>query len=165
MILQWLFLIFFSVLPLIELRLSIPVGILSGSVPLFFGMTAHGLALNPIAVFVVASLTNILLGFAIFNLLSYFDKHLRKSDINYAYTTFLDHAREKLSPFVKKFGILGVVIFIMLPIPGSGVYVGSVGAYVLGVSKSAFRKACVLGVLLASSLITILTLTGEHIFG
>lgn len=165
MIDKWLFLVILTFLPFVELRLSIPVGILNGTVPLFFGLSVSGLALNPLVVYFTATITNILLGFGIYELLVVLDKHLRRSPINYRYTQFLDTARRSLSPYVKKYGIYGVALFIALPIPGSGVYIGSVGSHVLGLSRKDFRYACVLGVIIAASLVTLLTLTSQSIFG
>lgn len=165
-IVKWLFLVVLTVVPFVELRLSIPVGILSGSVPLFLDYSASGLGLNPLFVFIVACITNSLLGFAIYDGLTILGKRItrrRRKESNYR--RFLNHAREQLSPYLKKFGIFGVALFIALPIPGSGVYIGSIGSQVLGVSRSDFRKACVLGVVMAASIVTIITLTGQSIWG
>ncbi|MCA9478639.1 MAG: small multi-drug export protein [Nanoarchaeota archaeon] len=161
----WIILIFLSLLPLVELRLAIPAGILSGSVPFFFGWTVSGLGLPAFLVLPLIILTNTLLGFGIFDVLHKIDDRLRRSSLHPSYTKFLDHTQKKLAPFVKKYGFLGVALFISLPIPGSGVYIGSIGSFVLGVPKSSFRKACFLGVVLASVLVTILTVTGQSLFG
>jgi uncharacterized membrane protein len=160
-----LLLILLTFMPFIELRLSIPIGILSGTVPLFFCLSVTGMGFHPFLVFVLATLTNILLGFGIFDLLTRLDKRLHKSKANNSYVRLLDRSRAKLEPYVKRYGLFGIALFIALPIPGSGVYIGSIGSFVLGLSQSAFRKACIIGVLFAALIVTLLTITGQHIFG
>ncbi len=152
-------------LPFVELRLSIPVGILSGTISLPWGITVSGLGLNPALVFLVVSITNILIGIIIFNLVHVFDKGLRNSKVKNHYSKFMDRSHRKLHPYVQKYGILGVAVFIGLPIPGSGVYMGSLGAFMLGLTKRQFHKANILGVLIAATLVTILTITGNALFG
>lgn len=165
MLKDWLILIFITFLPLVELRLSIPVGILSGTISLPWGMTLSGLGLNPWLVFGTAAITNILLGFMVFNLIHFFDKGLRNSRIKNTYSKFMDRSHRKLSPYVNKYGLFGVAIFIGLPIPGSGVYMGSLGAFMIGLKKKQFYKATILGVIMAATIVTLLTITGKSIFG
>lgn len=165
MLKYWLLLVFITFLPLIELRFSIPVGILSGTISLPGGITLSGFGLNPLLVFATATLTNILLGFAIFNLVYLFDLGLRKSRIRNPYSKFMDRAHRKLSPYVNRYGTFGVALFIGLPIPGSGVYMGSLGAFMLGLNKKQFYKATIIGVSMAATIVTFLTITGRTIFG
>ena len=63
--------------------------------------------------------------------------------------------------YVEKYGEIGVAIFIGIPLPGSGVYTGSMGSYLLGVSKKDFIIACILGVLIAGTAVTLITLFGS----
>jgi uncharacterized membrane protein len=151
-------------IPLLELRFSIPVGILSGSVDIPFGITLSGLGMNPAIVFIIAVLTNIFLGFLLFYIWESFDHKLRESRIKKPYTRFMNKAHRKLKKFVDRYGVLGVALFIGIPLPGSGVYTGSLGAFVLGLDRKQYYKACVLGVLIAGILVTIITLGGISIF-
>lgn len=165
MLKDWLILVLITFLPLVELRLSIPVGILSGTISLPWGITLSGLGLNPGWVFLIAAITNILLGFIIFNFVHLFDEGLRNSRIRKPYSKFMDRSHRKLHPYVERFGIFGIAIFIGIPIPGSGVYMGSLGAFMLGLNKKQFYKANIIGVLIAATIVTLLTITGKTIFG
>jgi uncharacterized membrane protein len=165
MLKDWLILVFITFLPFVELRLSIPVGILTGTIYLPFGLTLSGLGLNPLLVFITALITNIILGFLVFNLVHIFDKRLRNSRIKKPYSSFMDRSHRKIGRYTEKYGTLGVAIFIGLPIPGSGVYMGSLGAFMLGLKKKQFYLATILGVTIAASIVTILTVTGKGIFG
>lgn len=164
MIVQILIIILLTFLPFVELRLSIPVGILSGSVNLPFGVTVSGLGMNFALVFLIAVLSNILLGFLLFHVWELGDKALRNSVIKRPYSHFMNKSHKKLKKFVDKYGIIGVALFIGIPLPGSGVYAGSLGAFVLGLDRRHFYKACIIGVLIAGILVTLLTLAGMAVF-
>lgn len=164
MIIPILIIVLLTFMPLVELRLSIPVGILSGSVDLPFGITLSGLGVTPIIVFVIAVLSNILIGFALFHVWELFDESLRNSKVKKPYSKFMDRSHKKLKKFVDRYGVLGVALFIGIPLPGSGVYTGSLGAFVLGLSRKQFYKASILGVLIAGILVTLITLGGISLF-
>jgi uncharacterized membrane protein len=164
MIIPILIVVLLTFMPLVELRLSIPVGILSGSVDLPFGITLSGLGMNFVIVFVIAVLANILLGFALFHIWEFLDERLRHSFLKKPYSRFMNKAHRKLKKFVDKYGVLGVALFIGIPFPGSGVYTGSLGAFVLGLDKKHFYKATIIGVLIAGILVTAITMTGISLF-
>jgi len=165
MIIPILIIVLLTFMPLVELRLSIPVGILSGSVDLPFNITLSGLGMNPFAVFVIAVLANILIGFALFHFWELMDHRLRKSIIKKHYIKFMDKSHRRLKKFVDKYGVLGVAFFIGIPLPGSGVYTGSLGSFVIGLNRKQFYKATIIGVLIAGILVTAITLTGISLFG
>lgn len=164
MIWNVLLLMFLSFLPLIELRLAIPLGILSGTMNLPFGISLSGMGLNPLFVFAIASVSDILLGFLLFNLLYLFDNSLKNSRVGRKYILALERAQRKIKPSIDKYGILGLALFIGFPIPGSGVYMGSLGAFVIGMKKKDFYKGMILGVLFASTIVTLLTVLGISLF-
>ncbi len=165
MIIDILILIGLTIIPLVELRLAIPAGILSGTLHLPFNLTVTGLGLSPLIVFPIVIITNFLMGLLVFNLLRNLDFILRKSFIGKYYGKTLDHTRKQIHPYVEKYGVVGAVIFIGIPLPGSGVYTGSIGSFVLGLSRKEFYKASALGILIAGTIVTGLTISGMAIFG
>ena len=152
MIIPIIIIVLLTFIPLVELRFSIPFGILSGSVDFPFGITVSGLGINPFIVFVIAVLANILLGFALFHFWELTDKGLRNSIIKKPYAKFMDKSHRKLKKFVDKYGVLGVAFFIGIPFPGSGVYAGSLGSFVIGLDRKQFYKATIIGVLIYTDL-------------
>lgn len=51
----------------------------------------------------------------------------------------LEHARAKAHPLVEKYGVIGLAIFVAIPLPGTGAYSGSVASWLLGMEwKKAF---------------------------
>jgi uncharacterized membrane protein len=110
-------------------------------------------------VFVICILANILLGVLVFFFL---DKvihlFLRVDKFSKIHHKIVERSQKKIKPYVEKYGPLGVALFIGVPLPGSGVYTGAVGAYALGLSFKKFMYANVLGVLIAGTAVTLMTL-------
>jgi uncharacterized membrane protein len=51
----------------------------------------------------------------------------------------LESARAKAHPLVEKYGVIGLAIFVAIPLPGTGAYSGSVASWLLGMEwKKAF---------------------------
>lgn len=141
-----------TLIPALELRASIPFGILVAEKP--WG-----------AVVLVAIVANILLGPIVFFLLDKF-MHLllHVGWINRIWERMIVKTQKKIHPLVEKYGIWGLGLFIGIPLPGSGVYSGAIGGYLLGFTKKEFYIATVLGVLMAATLVTIITLFGAGAF-
>ena len=69
-------------------------------------------------------------------------------------------ARTNVEKYVDRWGTLGLALFIGVPLPGSGVYSGALGAYLLGFGFAQYMIAATLGVIIAGSLVTAAVLTG-----
>jgi uncharacterized membrane protein len=149
MLKEMLVLIGITFLPIFELRASIPYGIL------YYHM--HWLP-----VFIVCVLANILVGMIVFFLLDKFVHVVtRVKWIRKIYHRIIENTQKKVHPYVEKWGVLGVAIFIGVPLPGSGAYTGALGSYLLGMSYKEFFIACVLGVIIAGIAVTLITLFGS----
>lgn len=65
---------------------------------------------------------------------------------------------------LKKYGFWGLLFFVMLPLPGTGVYAGTIAAYILKVErKKAFWANCI-GILISSLLVWGTSLVASTIF-
>ena len=139
-------LILVTFLPFLELRASIPVG--------YFTM---GDQLSWPVVVLVCFITNIILGWVIFLVLGPAFTFIRRWHwFDEKIWPVIERTRHKIHPYVEKYGELGVAVFIGIPLPGSGVYSGALGAYVLGVDRKKFIVANVIGVLIATVAVTAL---------
>ncbi len=159
-----LILILVTFLPALELRASIPLGILSGKVQIF-NLTLQGFALNPGIVFIICVLTNIILGGLVYLFLDKFVHHfLKVKSFNRFYTKRIEKAQKRIKPYVKKYGLFGVALFVAVPLPGSGSYTGALAAFAIGLKYRKFLIANTIGVIIAGLLVTIFTLTGIKLF-
>jgi uncharacterized membrane protein len=146
----WLSII--TLIPALELRASIPVGI--------FKM---GDILGWPLVVLICTVTNIILGWFVFlGLGPIFQLFRRWGWFDQKIWPVLEKTRHKIHPYIEKYGELGVAIFIGIPLPGSGVYSGALGAYLLGVDRRKFMIANVFGVLIAAVAVTGLCLLILH---
>lgn len=64
---------------------------------------------------------------------------------------------QRSTRYVKKYGILGITLFVAIPLPGSGIYSGTLAAWLLNLKKKNAFMACGLGVLIAGMIVFILS--------
>ncbi|MGC9310594.1 MAG: COG2426 family protein [Candidatus Aenigmatarchaeota archaeon] len=152
-------LVLVTFLPGLELRAGIPYGILGGKVSLPFGYTLGGLGLNPLIVVPVVLLANILLGEFIFWALNTILPYVLKiKPLERVYTHCVRRVQKKARTYVGRYGVFGLALFIGVPLPGSGVWSGALAAFILGFAHKGFSIANVAGVLIAGTIVTLLTL-------
>ncbi len=137
-------------IPFLELRASIPYGIIVAK-------------MDWIPVVVIAVIVNIILGPILYFLLDKF-LHLVLGIrwINSIWERVIVKTQKKIHPKVEKYGVLGLGLFIGVPLPGSGVYSGAFGGYLLGFTRKEFYIATVVGVLIAAAAVTVVVLTGTQ---
>jgi len=145
-------LILITLIPTLELRASIPYGILRADM----GWSA---------VFIVCTVTNIVLGPLVYLFL---DKAvgllLRFERIDRLYRRTVARTQRRIQRSVDRYGEMGVALFIGVPLPGTGSYSGALGAYLLGLGYRKFIVANVIGVLMAGTIVTTVVLSGLEAF-
>lgn len=150
---QVLLLIAVTLIPALELRASIPFGMLYGSE--HFGIDPNALSW-PVVV-LVCVMTNIILGWCVFFVLHPIFRLLDHCPwFHRLVVPIMTRMQGRLKPYVEKYGELGVALFIGVPLPGSGVYTGAVGAFLLGLDRRKFVVANVVGVLIAGTAVTLI---------
>ena len=144
--------IMITFLPLLELRASIPFGI-------------FGTDLNWKVVFIICIISNIIIGILIFILLDWLIKLLTIiKPVEIVWNKYVEKTRMKIHKGVEKYGEWAVIVFIGIPLPGSGVYSGALASFIIGLNFKKFIIADIIGVLIAGILVTIACLTGSEIF-
>ncbi|MBN2127348.1 MAG: small multi-drug export protein [Candidatus Diapherotrites archaeon] len=138
---ELLYLVLISFIPGIELRGAIPTGIL------LYG-------LNPLLVFFVSTLANIILILPIYIFLGFFFDLIKNLPI---LKTLIQRIQLKAEKYVEKYGFIGLTVFVAIPLPLTGAYSGVLGAYLLGIKKRKAIPAISLGVLIAGVIVTILS--------
>ncbi len=138
-------------IPTLELRASIPYGIFIADLPWF-------------SVFIIALITNIILGFIIFYLIEWIIFVITKiKPVNYFWQKYVARTQRRIHSGVQKYGEWAVMVFIGIPLPGSGVYTGALAAFLIGLSPRKFIIANVFGVIIAAVLVTLICMTGAGI--
>lgn len=134
-----------SVLPILELR----GGLLAASL----------LEVDPLVAYILSIIGNILpVPFILFFIKRIID-WLRKSKVNFfkKIAIFLDEKVEKNKEKIEKYGYLGLILFVGVPLPGTGAWTGCLLAAVLDMDRKKSFACVVCGVLMASIIMMILS--------
>lgn len=142
--------ILLSLSPLGESKVGIPFGLLNN--------------INIYLVFVLCLTANIL----VFPLMMFFLENINRHLLKWGFykTTAIYVARRAKSGSgkqIKKYGFWGLLIFVMIPLPGTGVYAGSIASYIFNIEKKRAFMANSIGITLSALIIwgtTVLTMTG-----
>jgi len=147
-----LVLILITLIPTLELRASIPYGILRADIHWW-------------VVVLVCVVTNIVLGPLVYLFLDKaMGQLLRFQWLNGIYGKTVTRTQRRIQKSVDRYGEMGVALFIGIPLPGTGSYSGALGAYLLGLGYRRFIIANVIGVLMAASIVTAVVLSGVEAF-
>ena len=144
---------FLSIMPISELRGAIPFAISQG-MPWYIA-SPFAAVLNAL----VAPLCWIFL--STFHLL--FLKLAEKPFFSWYrkfFDSFVERSRKKLHRGVEKWGWLGIALFVAIPLPITGAWTGTLGAWILGLSKKKTMLAVIIGVLCSCVIVSSVVLLG-----
>lgn len=139
-----------SALPIIELRGAIPVG--------------HFFNINPITVFFLAYFGSMLPVPFLLKLINPIFKRIRNYPFFRSQIDKVTHRTLKKINHVKKISLIGLIIFVGIPLPGTGVWTGSLAACLTNLEFKKAFFAISIGNILAGLLVSLITFTTFHIF-
>lgn len=144
---------FLTLIPALELRASIPYGLLATPLPAW-------------QVVLCAVAANWLIAPLVYLVLRYLLKFLvRWPWFDRVWQRYSARVLSRTERIVNSWGAWGLAVFIGIPLPGSGVYTGALGAYLLGMGFRRFMWVALVGVLIAALLVTAIVLSGSGAFG
>jgi uncharacterized membrane protein len=133
-----------SMLPFTELRATIPLAVAWG--------------MYPWKAFCLAVMGNVIPVVPILLLLQPLEKGLKSFPrLGWSFQNFLQKTRDK-GEQVKKYGLLGLMLFVAIPLPGTGAWTGAILAWLLGLPYFSAFLAISAGVLGAGVLVTLASL-------
>ncbi len=145
--------IILAAIPIAEFRLSVPVGILDYSLSPLEAI---------IFTFIGGSLIFLPLYFGLARLRNFCVQRLpalvRPLD------TFLERGRKKLHGHYTTYGLIGLAIFVAIPLPLTGVWTATFGAVALNIPFKTAATGILSGLLIGSVVVTILTVGIESLF-
>lgn len=149
---QLLQIILLTLVPGLELRASIPYGLLTTDLPWF-------------VVFFVGVGTNILLGLILYVFTERMLLLLNRIKwVHSFWVMYIEGIQRRVKRAVDRYGEAALAIFIAIPLPGSGVYSAALAAYLVGLNFRKYAIATVLGVLGAGIIVLLISLSGIGIF-
>ena len=145
---NWIHLLIITLIPGIELRGSIPIGIAEG--------------MDPLTVILITTTLNVLIapiGFmaldflwdSFFAKIGFFSHHLEKN-------------RKKAARAIEKYGYLGLLLFVAIPFPGTGAYTGTLVAWALGMKRARSSLVIGFGVVIAAAIVSMAMLGVMNLF-
>ncbi len=142
----YIYVFLISMLPFIELRGAIPVGILT-------------LGLNPYNVLMISIFGNMVPVPFFLLFLEDIERYFRR----YPYIAkkmdwLFERTRRKSEDSVKKWELLALVLFVAIPLPGTGAWTGSLIAYLFGFEVKRAFLMIFIGVLIAGFAVLFATL-------
>lgn len=134
-----------SISPFGEAKVGIPYGMVRGG--------------NIYLVFGLCFLANVLVFPLMLFFLDTINRHLLKWH-PYKKTALWVARRAKVGSGekIKKYGFWGLIFFVMLPVPGTGVYAGSIASYLFKIEKQKAFYANTIGIFFSSVIVWVMTL-------
>lgn len=80
------------------------------------------------------------------------------------FDSFVERARGKVHEKVEKWGWLGIAAFVAIPLPVTGAWTGTLGAWILGLDKKKTLLAVIIGVACAGLIVTAVSMLGLSAF-
>jgi uncharacterized membrane protein len=138
--------ILWSLSPFGESKVGIPYGISQG--------------VNSYVVFITCFVANLL----VFPLMMFFLENVNKGLARWrpykrGAIWVAKRAKSGTGDKIQKFGFFGLALFVMLPLPGTGVYAGSIAAYLFRIERKKAFMANAIGIFFSSLIIWALTVS------
>lgn len=129
-----------SLSPFGEAKVGIPYGILQGH--------------NIYVVFLLCFLANVL----VFPMMMFFLEKINRYGLRWrpykkSAVFVARRAKNGSGKNIQRFGMLGLILFVMIPLPGTGVYAGSIASYLFKIEKQKAFLANVIGIFFSSLIV------------
>jgi len=144
--------LFTAAMPIIELRGAIPVGISLGLSPM------HATILSLIG-------SMIPVPFILFAIRPIFNYLKTTKTFNKLIHKIMHHSLEGSGQKVQKYGVLGLILVVAIPLPGTGVWSGSLAAVLLNIRFKWAFPAIFIGNIIAAFLVMTISSGAFKLFG
>lgn len=150
---HWIATLLMATTPVGELRLAIPVAVL-------------GYKMSVVWAFLWAVIGNIIPVILLTIIFAPINRWLEKQTgfFGRAWANYLARVRKKFDGTYEKYGLIGLVIFVGIPLPMTGAWSGAIAAFLFGLPPFKSIAAIIVGILISASITTAITLTAGHIF-
>ncbi len=137
----------FALAPISELRGAIPFALNRG--------------MHPAAAYFYCVSLNALISPLVFLFLSTIHKYLfRYNWYKNFFNKIVEKSRHKIENRVAKYGYMGIALFVAVPLPITGAYTGTLGAWILGLNPRKTFFAVLAGVTISGLIVSAIMLLG-----
>lgn len=141
--------LFTAMLPVLEIRGAIPVGVAAGLDPWF--AFAVGVVGNMLPIPILILITRHVIDW------------LKKHGILVRFTNWLERKGEEKAQTVQRYSFWGLFILVAIPLPGTGAWTGALVASLLDMRLKSALPAITMGVMAAGLIVLVLTYGVIHV--
>jgi uncharacterized membrane protein len=148
-----------SFMPISELRGAIPFAVLKHGIPWYWAFAfcaVINMLIAPVCWVFLGTVHRLLYGSSPEKGIRWYKRF---------FDWFVERARKKLSTVMEKWGWLGIAVFVAIPLPMTGAWTGTLGAWVLGVSRRRTMLAVIIGVVIAGAIVTAIVQLADGAYG
>ena len=147
---EYLKIFFLSMAPIVELRLSLVIGLIGYD------------GLDPRLVIISCVLGNFLICVPILYFLNYFDRLSESSSfLNKILNKVYSRTRSK-SHVINKYNYFGIVLFVGIPLPLTGAWTGCLASHLLGLDRKKTLISVFLGLIISSGIVASIAIFAQH---
>ena len=140
----------FSILPIAELRGGIPYAIFND--------------IHPLTAYIVCVVANILVFPIVYFFLEVIHPiFLKISFYKNLFDKIVIRTRKKLELKIERYGFWAIMIFVMIPLPVTGVYTGTLASWLFDIPKKRSFLSIVLGVIISGLIMTGISLFSSEV--
>ena len=144
---DWLVIVIISMTPFVELRLSLPLAIAVYDIPWLLA-------------FVIAAISNVIIIPPLLIFLGKVEQWLRRySWWDRNITKLFKHTRKRASRTIENYEIIGLCLFVAIPLPFTGAWTGAIIAYLFDFDIRRAFCSITAGVLIAGLIVLSFTLS------
>ena len=113
--------------------------------------------MNPVYAYFYCVFLNALVGPIVFIFLNTFHRLFSKMEwYKNIFERFIEKTRKKIGDKINKYGYLGVTLFVAIPLPVTGAWTGTLGAWIFGLKKRKTIPAVILGVAISGLIMSLI---------
>lgn len=143
MLLKYVIIFVISLMPLLELRGGL--------------IAAALLDIDPLAAYIICIIGNIIPIPIILWLIEYIFNFMKKHNILKKFVLFCERKGFEKKDSIEKYGFWGLVLFVGIPLPGTGAWTGCLIAALLKMNKKNALLAAILGTIMSSIIMMLLS--------
>jgi|TARA_B110000444_G_C18752073_1_gene553271 uncharacterized membrane protein len=130
-----------SLSPFGEARVGIPFGVESTALPTIW-------------IFIIGLSANLLVFPLFYKVIELSNKFFLKNLYYKKFALYLSaRARTKTKKMIKNYGVIGLMIFVMIPLPVTGAYIGTIAAYIFRIDYKKSLIAVSTGIAISSTIV------------
>lgn len=139
----------------------LPISELRGAIP--YAVTLGGLPWQE--AYVIAVIGNFVPVIPILYFIGPVSEWLRRNRHFDRFFTWLFARTRRKGKLIEKFEVIGLILFVAIPLPVTGAWTGSVAAFLFGVRKRLALPAVFAGICIAGAVVTLATTGVIHFWG